>query len=88
MDGHRPWRVTLRFDNIARISRIQDSLHAHIVRSDRAGIDTVVVVVVPLINHFLGKMSFQASIDCRPLERGSKFRASDLERDALRSPIS
>jgi len=33
------------FSHSARISRIQDSLHAHIVRSDRAGIDTVVAVV-------------------------------------------
>ena len=31
-------------NNSARISRIQDSLHAHIVRSDRAGIGAVVVV--------------------------------------------
>ena len=33
-------------NNSARISRIQDSLHAHIMRSDQAGIDAVVVVVV------------------------------------------
>jgi len=33
-----------------RISRIQDSLHAHVVRSDRAGIDTIVVVVVVIRN--------------------------------------
>jgi hypothetical protein len=39
------------------ISRIQDSLHAHIIRFDRAGIDTVAVVVDTFVES-VGLLSF------------------------------